>query len=249
MTDPADPLSFTGAFKIPGVDFFLQNFLAPPRKDSPEMNFAQQLAKISLEIGAIKINPKNPFTWASGYRMPLYNDNRMLLGNAEHRSLIAEGMKALIESEAIGVDTVAGVATAGIPHATSLANLAELPLIYVRSSPKEHGLKNQVEGVLKPGQSVIVVEDLISTGGSAIKAVDAIREAGGKVDHCLGIFSYGFPESKERFEKSQCQLHTLLNLDSLLDFAIKEGYITPEEKQVVDAWMQNPFEWEKQQGF
>ena len=213
------------------------------------MDFAQQLAKISLEIGAIKINPKKPFMWASGYRMPLYNDNRMLLGNADHRTLVAEAMKATIENEGIRIDTIAGVATAGIPHATSLANLIKLPLIYVRSSPKEHGLKNQVEGILKSGQAVVVVEDLISTGGSAIKAVDAVREAGGVVEHCLAIFSYGFTEAKKQFEESHCQLHTLLNLDSLLQFAIKEEYITSKEKQVVDTWIQNPFEWGKQQGF
>jgi orotate phosphoribosyltransferase len=213
------------------------------------MSFAQQLAKISLEIGAIKINPKNPFTWASGYRMPLYNDNRMLLGNADHRTLIAEGMKAIIKKENVRVDAIAGVATAGIPHATSLANLIKLPLIYVRSSPKEHGLKNRVEGILESGQAVVVVEDLISTGGSALKAVDTVREAGGVVEHCLGIFGYGFPEAKERFEKSQCQLHTLLSLDPLLELAVKEGYIASEEKQVIDAWRQNPFEWGKQQGF
>lgn len=211
------------------------------------MNFAQQLATISLEIGAIKINSKKPFTWASGYRMPLYNDNRMLLSQAGHRTLIAEGMKAVLEKEDVSVDTVAGVATAGIPHATSLANLTQLPLIYVRSSPKEHGMKNQVEGILKPGQAVVVVEDLISTGGSAVKAVEAIREAGGRVEHCLGIFSYGFPEANERFEQSQCRLHTLLTLDTLLQVAMKEGYITSEEKQVVDAWIQSPFEWGKQQ--
>lgn len=213
------------------------------------MAFAQQLAKISLEIGAIKINYKNPFTWASGYRMPIYNDNRLLLGQADHRNLIAEGMKAIIEKKGVRVDTVAGVATAGIPHAVSLANLMKLPLIYARSAPKEHGLNNQIEGILKPGQQVVVVEDLISTGGSALKAVDNVREAGGVVEHCLGIFSYGFPETKERFEKSQCQLHTLLNLDSLLQLAVKEGYIASEEKQGVDTWRQNPFEWEKQQGF
>ncbi len=212
------------------------------------MSVAQQLAKISLEIGAIKINPKNPFTWASGSRMPLYNDNRMLLGNADHRTLIAEGMQAVIDKEIIRVDTIAGVATAGIPHATSLANLMKLPLIYVRSSAKEHGLKNQIEGILKPGQAVVVVEDLISTGGSALKAVDAVREAGGVVEHCLGIFGYGFSEAEERFEKSQCQVHTLLDLDTLLKLAVKEGYIGPEEKQVVDNWRQNPFEWGKQQG-
>ena len=213
------------------------------------MNFAQQLAKISLEIGAIKINPKEPFTWASGYRMPLYNDNRMLLGNADHRTLIAEAMKAILKKVGARIDAVAGVATAGIPHATSLANLIQQPLIYVRSSPKEHGLKNQVEGILKPGQTVVVVEDLISTGGSAIKAIEAVREAGGVVEHCLGIFSYDFPEAKDRFEKSQCQLHTILNLDFLLQFAMEQKLIALEEKQVVDRWTQNPFEWGKQQGF
>ena len=213
------------------------------------MNVAQQLAKISLEIGAIKINPQNPFTWASGYRMPLYNDNRMLLGNASYRTLIAEGMQAIIQKENIPVDAVAGVATAGIPHATSLANLIQLPLIYVRSSPKEHGMKNQVEGILQSGQAVVVVEDLISTGGSALKAVDTIREAGGVVEHCFGIFGYGFPEAQERFEKSQCRLHTLLDLDSLLQVAIKEGRISPEERQVVDIWRKSPFDWGKQQGF
>jgi len=213
------------------------------------MSVAQQLAKISLEIGAIKINPQNPFTWASGYRMPLYNDNRMLLGNASYRTLIAEGMQAIIQKENIPVDAVAGVATAGIPHATSLANLIQLPLIYVRSSPKEHGMKNQVEGILQSGQAVVVVEDLISTGGSALKAVDTIREAGGVVEHCFGIFGYGFPEAQERFEKSQCRLHTLLDLDSLLQVAIKEGRISPEERQVVDIWRKSPFDWGKQQGF
>ncbi len=213
------------------------------------MSFAQQLARISLEIGAIKINSKKPFTWASGYRMPVYNDNRMLLGNAEHRRLVAEALQALIVKENFPVDTIAGVATAGIPHAATLANLMKAPLIYVRPSPKEHGLKNQVEGILKPGQSVVVVEDLISTGGSAIKAVDAIREAGGKVDHCLGIFSYGFSETGQRFEQAQCRLHTLLDLDSLLKYAVENGKIGPEEKQVLETWAQNPFQWEKQQGF
>ena len=213
------------------------------------MSFAEQLARISLEIGAIKINPQQPFTWASGYKMPLYNDNRMLLGDAGHRALIAEAMLATIEKENIHIDTIAGVATAGIPHATSLANLIKLPLIYVRSSPKEHGLRNQIEGILKTGHKVLVVEDLISTGGSAIKAIDTIREAGGVVEHCMGIFSYDFPEAREKFEKSHCRLHTLLNLKTLLKHAVEEKKISPEEKQMVDNWGQNPFEWEKQRGY
>lgn len=211
------------------------------------MSFAQQLAKISLEIGAIKIDSKNPFTWASGYRMPIYNDNRMLLGDAGHRTLVAEAMHTMIVKEGFSVDTVAGVATAGIPHATTLANLMKAPLIYVRPSPKEHGLKNQVEGILKPGQSVVVVEDLIATGSSAIQAIDALRKAGGKVDYCLGIFSYGFAETEQRFEQAHCRLLTLLDLDSLLQYAVENGKIEPEDKQVLDAWVQNPFEWQQQQ--
>jgi len=213
------------------------------------MTFAHQLAKISLEIGSIKIDSKNPFTWASGYRMPIYNDNRMLLGQAEHRALVAEAMRDIIEREGVSVDSVAGVATAGIPHAASLANLMKTPLLYVRSAAKEHGLKNQVEGLLKPGQNVVVVEDLISTGGSALKAVDAVREAGGVVEHCLGIFSYGFPETEQLFQKCQCRLHTLLTLETLLQYAVKENRIGSGEKQTLDAWAQNPFEWGKQQGF
>ena len=212
------------------------------------MSIAQQLAQISLEIGAIKIDSKNPFTWASGYRMPIYNDNRMLLGNAKHRQHVAEGLNEVVEKNHLPAEVIAGVATAGIPHATGLANRMGLPLIYVRSAPKEHGLKNQVEGILKPGQPVVVVEDLISTGGSAIKAVEAVREAGGTVDHCLGIFSYGFPEAEQKFDQARCHLHTLLNLDTLLQYAVEEGKIGAEEKQVIAHWAKNPFEWGKQQG-
>lgn len=211
------------------------------------MTLAQQLAKISLEIGAIQINPKNPFTWASGYRMPIYNDNRKLLGHADHRALVAEGLQEIIDRENLEIDTIAGVATAGIPHATSLANLMKVPLIYVRSSPKAHGLKNQIEGILNAGHRVGVVEDLISTGGSAIKAVQAVRDAGGVVEHCFGIFSYGFEEAERQFQQSQCRLHTLMNLKTLLQVAVEENHISTGDRQALDAWMQNPFEWGKKQ--
>ena len=236
MTDLEEDRSSIGPFKT-------------TEKWSYTMTFAQQLAKISLEIGAIKIDSRNPFTWASGYRMPLYNDNRLLLGHPDHRHLVAEAMKTIIDNEKIQPDVVGGVATAGIPHAVSLANLIQLPLIYVRSSPKEHGLNNQIEGILKPGQQVVVVEDLISTGGSALKAVDCIRKAGGRVDHCLAIFSYGFTEAEQQFQQSHCRLHTILNLESLLQCAEQEGRINSNEREVLDDWNQNPFEWGKKQGF
>ncbi|MBT6661576.1 MAG: orotate phosphoribosyltransferase, partial [Nitrospina sp.] len=163
------------------------------------MNFSKEIAKISLETGAIKLEPETPFLWASGYYMPIYNDNRLLLGSSKHRQLIAEGFKDIIISKNIEVDVIAGTATAGIPPATSLANLLGAPLIYARSNQKEHGMKNQIEGILRENQKVVVVEDLISTGGSALKAVSAIRKAGGNVDHCLSIFSYGFSKAIEQF--------------------------------------------------
>ena len=143
------------------------------------MKFSEEIAKISLETGAIRLEAETPFLWASGYRMPIYNDNRLLLGNSQHRQLIAEGFKDVITCKEIEVDVIAGTATAGIPPATSLANLLETPLIYVRPHPKEHGMKNQIEGILRQNQNVVVVEDLISTGRSALKAVAAIRKAGG----------------------------------------------------------------------
>ena len=146
-------------------------------KNAPS-DYSKKLAHIALEIGAIKLNPQNPFTWASGYRMPVYNDNRLLLGNAEHRLLIAEGFQDILRRENIHADAVVGTATAGIPHATTLANLLRTPLVYVRSSPKGHGMENLIEGVLTKSQNVVVVEDLISTGDSSLKAVEAVRKAG-----------------------------------------------------------------------
>ncbi len=211
------------------------------------MTYAQRLAKISLAIGAIKLQPRNPFTWASGYRMPIYNDNRLLLGQPEHRALVAEAMQSVMDEKGIPADTVAGVATAGIPHATSLANRLSLPLIYVRSTPKVHGMKNQIEGILHPGQQVVVIEDLISTGGSAIKAIEAIRQVGGRVSHCLSIFSYGFTKAQQSFEQSQCQLLPLLTLEVLLQFARESGKINAEDSKDLEAWAQNPFEWGDQQ--
>ncbi len=180
--------------------------------------------------------------------MPLYNDNRLLLGNAEHRRLVAEGFKVILEENRIQPEVVAGTATAGIPHATTLANLLECPLIYVRPIAKEHGMKNQVEGPLEPGQQVVVVEDLISTGGSVLKVVKALRNAGSKVNHCLGIFSYGFPDTIQRFEEAGCQLHTLLGFEELLTYMQESGQLEKDQLETLLDWKQAPLEWwEKQQ--
>ncbi len=207
------------------------------------MSYSERLAEIVLEIGAVKIDAQSPFTWASGYKMPVYNDNRLLLGNPEHRALVTAGMQSLITAANIQVNTVAGTATAGIPHATSLANALKTPLIYVRPAPKEHGKQNQIEGILKKGDAVIVVEDLISTGGSALKAVEAVRQAGGKVDHCFCIFHYGFQKAVDQFQQAHCQMHPLLTFELLVQTGQKTGKISAGEKQVLDDWYKNPFEW------
>ena len=213
------------------------------------MKFSEEIAKISIETGAIQLNPETPFLWASGYRMPIYNDNRLLLGNAKHRRLITEGFKDVITSKEIAVDVIAGTATAGIPPATSLANLLETPLIYIRTHPKEHGMKNQIEGVLRQNQNVIVVEDLISTGGSALKAVAAIREAGSKVDHCLSIFSYGFSTSIEQFKNARCQLHHLLNFEELILLARQNKNVSTDQFSLLQSWHSDPFNWGSKNGF
>ena len=213
------------------------------------MKFSEEIAKISIETGAIQLNPETPFLWASEYRMPIYNDNRLLLGNSQHRQLIAAGFNDIITSKEIEVDVIAGTATAGIPPATSLANLLETPLIYVRTHPKEHGMKNQIEGVLHQNQNVIVVEDLISTGGSALNAVAAIREAGGKVDHCLSIFSYGFSKAIEQFKNARCQLHHLLNFEELILLAKENKSVSTEQFSLLKSWHSDPFNWGSKNGF
>ena len=213
------------------------------------MSYSEQLAAIALEIGAVKIDAQHPFSWASGYKMPMYNDNRLLLGNPKHRALVTAGMQSMITAANIQVDTVAGTATAGIPHATSLANALNIPLIYVRPAPKEHGKQNQIEGILRKGDAVIVVEDLISTGGSALKAVAAVRQAGGKVDHCFCIFHYGFQTALDQFQQAHCQMHPLLTFDLLVQIGLKTGKIDAQEKAVLEEWYKNPFEWGRLKGF
>ena len=213
------------------------------------MSLAHELAKIALDIGAIKLAPEQPFTWASGYRMPVYNDNRMLLGNADHRLLVARGFQEILTRENIPVDVVAGTATAGIPPATTLANSLHTPLIYVRAAAKKYGMGNLIEGVLKNDQQVVVVEDLISTGGSALKAVEAIRQAGGQVEHCLSIFHYGFTQAEEAFADKKCRLHSLLTFQSLLEYAEQSGTLSKNQTDLLRPWYGDPFGWGEKHGF
>lgn len=219
--------------------------MSPPHS----LSHSRKLAAIVLEIGAIKLNPETPFTWASGYRMPVYNDNRLLLGNASHRLLVARGFQTILDREHIAVDAVAGTATAGIPHATTLADLLKTPLVYVRTEPKAHGMKNQVEGVLRKNQNLVVVEDLISTGASALKTVEALRHAGAATRHCLCIFNYGFETAEALFQQANCQLHSLLSFSVLLQYASETQTVTQKQAALLRSWRQNPFEWGDQHGF
>lgn len=206
------------------------------------MSIAANIATHLLQINAIKLSPQNPFTWASGIQSPIYCDNRITLSYPAVRKTIVE---AFVEKskEMPAFDVVAGVATAGVPHGALLAYALDVPFIYVRSKAKAHGRQNLIEGELKKGQRVLVIEDLISTGDSSLKAVEALRAAGGNVVGALAIFSYGFSEASDLFAAANCPFATLSNYDALLEAAIASNYIKAEEVETLNAWRANPKAW------
>ncbi|MEK9629809.1 MAG: orotate phosphoribosyltransferase [Nitrospinota bacterium] len=204
---------------------------------------------MALESGAVQLNVEKPFTWASGYKMPIYNDNRLLLGKAEYRSFISEIFLKFLDEVSMNIDVIAGTATAGIPHATTLADKMKKPLIYVRASAKSHGMGNQIEGPLKEGQNVLLIEDLVSTGGSAINAVNAIRKSGGIVDLCLCIFSYGFSEAQRRFEEINCKYRSILTFPDLIEEARSMQLLPNEQIESLAVWHKDPFKWAEKKGF
>ena len=213
------------------------------------MTIAENIARVALEIGAIQFNAQQPFIWASGYKMPIYNDNRLLLGNAGHRALITQGFQDLLKNCATKVEVIAGTATAGIPHATTLADRLQLPLIYVRSAAKTHGMGNRIEGPLRRNQQVLVIEDLVSTGGSAANAVTAIREAGGIVNHCFSIFSYGLAEATDKFKSISCEIHSILDFSELLEVALSTQNLSTNDIETLRSWQKAPFKWAENNGF
>ncbi len=209
------------------------------------MSVAKKLAKHLLEIKAIKLQPNNPFTWASGLKSPIYCDNRMSLSHAEIRKFIKKELASLALS--VGdFDGVAGVATAGIAHGALVADELGLPFIYVRSKPKGHGRQNLIEGDISQAKSYIVVEDLISTGGSSLLAVDALRENGATVAGVIALFSYGFDKAKNTFREADCPFATLSHYETLLTEAVGLGFINSSEKELLENWNQSPEEWSKQ---
>ncbi len=205
---------------------------------------AEKTAELLLQINAIKLNPKNPFTWASGWKSPIYCDNRMTLSFPPIRNYIRESIAKNIEKQFGKPDVIAGVATGAIGIGVLVAEYMGLPFVYVRPEAKKHGRLNQVEGFLQKGQNVVVIEDLISTGNSSLNAVAALREAGANVKGMVAIFSYGFETATENFKNAKVDLFTLSNYDHLLPLAVAKRYITEEELSALEAWNKDPANWE-----
>lgn len=191
------------------------------------------IAALLLKHGAVALRPSKPFVWASGIRSPIYCDNRILLSYPKTRDLVIDGFIALIRKHGIRFDAIAGIATAGIPLASILADRLRKPLLYVRSAPKAHGKGNQIEGRFEKGSRILVIEDLVSTGKSSLDAIAALKKAGAKVNDCLAIFSYGFPVSQKAFRKARCRLRTLTDLDELLRVAIAMKKINPAALKLI----------------
>lgn len=197
---------------------------------------ASKVAEFLLQIKSVVLQPNDPFTWTSGIKSPIYCDNRKTLSYHKIRTYIRQQFSNLITDTIGRPDVIAGVATGGIPQGTLVAQELELPFVYVRSTAKGHGLKNMVEGVIEKGQSVIVIEDLISTGKSSIAAIEALKDIGCNVKAVLAIFNYGFPETIKRFDDINCKLYTLCNFDSLIQVALEKQYINDNELVPLKEW-------------
>ena len=206
-------------------------------------NSVKKTAEYLLQIKAIKLQPSNPFTWASGWKSPIYCDNRKTLSFPEVRSYIRDSFAELVKELYPQADLIAGVATGAIAHGALAADKLGLPFIYVRSGVKEHGLGNQIEGYFEPGQKVVVIEDLISTGGSSLSAVKALREAGCNVLGMIAIFTYEFKKASDGFAAENCTLNTLSTYSVLVDTAVKTGYIGQSEVETLKKWRVDPSSW------
>ena len=203
----------------------------------------QQVAEFLLQIKAIKLQPDNPFTWASGWKSPIYCDNRVTLSHPTIRTYIRQKLVQIIQEEFGSAGCIAGVATAGIPQGVLVAQELGLPFIYVRSKPKDHGTGSMIEGEVIPGQRVVVVEDLISTGKSSLQAVQALKDAGCAVAGLAAIFSYGFDQATENFSEAKCKFFTLSNYNALLKYAEENNYISRDESEILRKWRVSPSTW------
>ena len=201
------------------------------------------VAEKLLKIKAVKLQPNNPFTWASGWKSPFYCDNRKTLSYPPIRSFIKIELSRLILEIHPDAEVIAGVATGAIAQGVLVANELNLPFIYIRPTPKGHGLENMIEGDLRPKQKVVIVEDLISTGGSSLKAVEAIRSNGAEVLGMMAIFTYGFPEATQGFKQANVKLTTLCNYEAVIAEALATNYIAESDIETLNEWRKNPAEW------
>lgn len=208
-------------------------------------NISRAVAQSLLQIKAIKLDPANFFTWASGWHSPIYCDNRATLSYPDVRKLIYESFAKLIARKYPDAEVIAGVATGAIAHGVLVAEEMGKPFIYVRSAPKSHGLSNQVEGVFEKGAKVVVVEDLVSTGGSSLNAVEALRDAGCEVLGMTAIFTYGFAAAVENFAKAGITLDTLSDYNTMISLAAEEGYVRQDDLETLRQWREDPANWKK----
>ncbi|HZG88228.1 orotate phosphoribosyltransferase [Paenibacillus sp.] len=204
------------------------------------LSLERQIAEALLSIGAVSLRPEQPFTWTSGIKSPIYCDNRLTMSHPQVRDAIAEGFASLIREHYPQAEVVAGTATAGIPHAAWVAQKLSLPMIYVRDKAKGHGKQNLIEGEVPAGKKVVVIEDLISTGGSSLKAAQAVNEAGGQALAVLAIFSYQFEKAEEAFRSAGVPLRTLSNYTALIDAALSTNRIREQDVAALSAWRLQP---------
>jgi len=206
----------------------------------------QKIAESLLQIKAIKLQPKNPFTWASGWNSPIYCDNRVTLSHPAIRTYIRQNLSQLIQNEFGSIDMISGVATAGIPQGALVAQDLGLPFTYVRSSAKGHGRQNLIEGEAISGQRVVVIEDLISTGKSSLQAVEALRAVGCNVVGLVSIFTYGLDIATQNFADAKCPYFSLCNYDALIKVAVRNGYVLESDIALLEKWRREPSEWSAQ---
>lgn len=210
-----------------------------------DIDNATKIAEFLLQIKAVKLQPQNPFTWASGWKSPIYCDNRKTLSYPNVRTFVRQSYTETILEQYGKPDVIAGVATGGIAQGVLIAQELGIPFIYVRSSSKGHGLQNRIEGAFETDQNVVVIEDLISTGGSSLSAVEALRDAGLNVKGVVAIFSYGFQQAEEAFKKANCNLRVLSNYEVLIDKALNQGAISKNDIESLRAWRVDPENWGK----
>lgn len=209
------------------------------------MQREQRIAEKLLQIKAVKLQPQEPFTWASGWKSPIYCDNRKILSYPAIRDFVKSELSNLVFTEFPEAEVIAGVATAGIPHGALVADLLKMPFVYVRSKPKAHGMGNQIEGHLEPNKKVLVIEDLISTGKSSLEAIEALRAADAQIEGLCSVFSYGFDVSKELFQKENIPVQSLSNYNALLEVALEQKVIEASDMEVLQTWRENPSAWGK----